>query len=145
MRKVIAGFVCGVLSSVFVTVFAMQMDVAENPFRILVNGQETAIAGYNIDGSSYFKLRDIGNAIGFDVDFANETIIMNNKVGQPPSKPNGTVSDLGQPETDNNGTSIDNGIGVNNGNADNSNIGTADDSANENGQTPVNEINPAEQ
>lgn len=34
---------------------------------VLVDGMPAAITAYNIDGLNYFKLRDLGTAIGFDV------------------------------------------------------------------------------
>lgn len=46
--------------------------------NILVDGKLQSIIAFNIDGCSYFKLRDLGNLIPFDVDWdskANEIII----------------------------------------------------------------------
>ena len=40
-----------------------------------MNNNNVNLNGYNVDGSTYFKLRDIANVIGgFDVDFSNNTI-----------------------------------------------------------------------
>ena len=40
--------------------------------KVTVDGKAAAVEGYNIDnGNNYYKLRDIGKAIGFDVDFDN--------------------------------------------------------------------------
>ncbi|PKM71782.1 MAG: hypothetical protein CVU91_12295 [Firmicutes bacterium HGW-Firmicutes-16] len=36
-----------------------------------VNGTTTSLAAYNIGGSNYFKLRDLGSAIGFTVNYSN--------------------------------------------------------------------------
>lgn len=73
MKKFIAGFVSGALIFSFLGVFAY--NIYENPYKILVNGQEKYIQGYNVDDYSYFKLRDIADAVGgFDVDFNNNTI-----------------------------------------------------------------------
>ena len=47
-----------------------------NPFKITVNGVEKDIEGYNINEYSYFKLRDIGEQVGFDVDFKEDTIMI---------------------------------------------------------------------
>lgn len=52
-------------------------NISPNPFKITVNGIEKPIEGYNINGSSYFKLRDIGKQVGFDVGFEEETILIN--------------------------------------------------------------------
>ncbi len=44
---------------------------------ILINGKKTAgISVYNIGGNNYFKLRDLGDALGFDVDYDDATRIM---------------------------------------------------------------------
>ena len=35
-------------------------NATKNGFKVLVNNSEADIEGYNIDGYTYFKLRDIG-------------------------------------------------------------------------------------
>ncbi len=39
--------------------------------KIYLDGKEISLTAYNIDGSNYFKLRDIGQALGFYVDWDN--------------------------------------------------------------------------
>lgn len=51
-------------------------EVVKNPYKVTVNGTEKPIEGYNIDGNTYFKLRDIGEQVGFNVDFKEETIMI---------------------------------------------------------------------
>lgn len=53
-------------------------EVLENSTPIFVNGWEKPITAYNINGSSYFKIRDIADAVGFDVgwDEGTQTIII---------------------------------------------------------------------
>lgn len=46
---------------------ADSIDVVENDTPIFVNGKQTAITAYNINGSAYFKIRDIADAAGFDI------------------------------------------------------------------------------
>lgn len=70
----LAGFSIGIVISLGAVAFAAQMDVTENSYPITLNGAEVSIDGYNIDGITYFKLRDIGDVIGFDVEFENDTI-----------------------------------------------------------------------
>ena len=53
------------------------LNVVPNPFKIKVNNVEQFIEGYNINGSSYFKLRDIGERVGFNVNFKENTIMIN--------------------------------------------------------------------
>ena len=52
------------------------MNVVENNTPIYVDGRRTAITAYNINGSSYFKIRDIADAAGFEIqwDGASQTI-----------------------------------------------------------------------
>lgn len=52
-------------------------QATKNEFKILVNNQEADIEGYNIDGYTYFKLRDIGDKVGFSVDFKDGNILIN--------------------------------------------------------------------
>ncbi len=49
---------------------------------ILIDGREVAdLNAYNIGGSNYFKLRDLGEALGFDVDFdaASNTALISSR------------------------------------------------------------------
>ena len=74
MKKFICGLIIGVIISSLVGVCAVN-SIYENPYKIFVNGEEKQIQGYNIDDYSYFKLRDIADAVGgFDVNFSNDTI-----------------------------------------------------------------------
>ena len=52
------------------------MNVVENNTPIYVDGRRTAITAYNINGSSYFKIRDIADAAGFEIqwDGGSQTI-----------------------------------------------------------------------
>lgn len=45
------------------------LDVAENSTPIYVNDKRTAITAYNINGSAYFKIRDIADAAGFEIEW----------------------------------------------------------------------------
>lgn len=78
----IACFISGVVIASTVGALAATYTATENTFPIKVNGQDAQMEGYNIDGSTYFKLRDIGDRMGFDVGFENNTIY----VGQVPSE-----------------------------------------------------------
>lgn len=42
--------------------------------KIFINGKEVTLKGYNIEGSNYFKLRDLASALNFDVDYKNKQI-----------------------------------------------------------------------
>lgn len=94
MKKVFLGFLCGLSAALCLTVFAAQMEVINNPYKITVNGQEVNIEGYNIEGSTYFKLRDVGDAVGFDVDFQNDTIILTASQGKGGDRPSMTLEEF---------------------------------------------------
>ncbi|MDR2133203.1 MAG: hypothetical protein LBP30_07655 [Clostridiales Family XIII bacterium] len=42
--------------------------------KIFIDGKEVSLAGYNIEGSNYFKLRDLASALNFDVDYRDNRI-----------------------------------------------------------------------
>jgi thiol-disulfide isomerase/thioredoxin len=54
--------------------------------KITLNGNATAFTAYNIGGNNYFKLRDIGEAFNFGVDWdgAKQTIAINTSKGYTP-------------------------------------------------------------
>lgn len=75
MKKFILGFIAGGAICATVTVFAVEYAVTANPFPVKVNGTETTIEGYNINDNTYFKLRDVADAVGgFEVGFSDNTI-----------------------------------------------------------------------
>ena len=51
-------------------------DAVESTSAILIDGQKAALKAYTIKGNNYFKLRDLGDALGFSVgwDNASQTI-----------------------------------------------------------------------
>jgi hypothetical protein len=53
---------------------------------VLVNGKNTSFDAYNISGNNYFKLRDVGAAFGFGVDWdgAKNTIVIDTSKGYTP-------------------------------------------------------------
>ena len=56
MKKYIAGIATGVILSCTVAL-AVNYTATENTFPIQLNGENVNVEGYNIDGSTYFKLR----------------------------------------------------------------------------------------
>ena len=54
-----------------------KIEVVENNTPIFVNGRQTAITAYNINGSSYFKIRDIADAVGFNIEWDGATQTIN--------------------------------------------------------------------
>lgn len=45
------------------------IDAVISSQKVYVNSQEVNIEAYNIDGSNYYKLRDLGDTLGFSVDY----------------------------------------------------------------------------
>ncbi|MCH5211530.1 MAG: hypothetical protein J1G06_00805 [Oscillospiraceae bacterium] len=56
---------------------AENIEVVENDTPIYVNDRQRAITAYNINGSSYFKIRDIADAVGFDIQWDGDTQTIN--------------------------------------------------------------------
>lgn len=75
-QKFIMGFICGALLFGVVGVCAGQYVATENSFPIKLNGQGVDLKGYVINDNTYFKLRDIGKEVGFEVDFNDNTILI---------------------------------------------------------------------
>lgn len=85
-KNFITGFICGGIICAAVTGFAVEYAVTANPYPVKVNGTETDIEGYNINDSTYFKLRDVSEAVGgFRVDFVNNEIMLTNVDPAPAS------------------------------------------------------------
>ena len=59
--------------------YASAANVAVSPQNLSVDGIDADCDKYNIDGSNYFKLRDLGDALGFTVDYdadSNTAIVL---------------------------------------------------------------------
>jgi len=54
--------------------------------RIYLDGAEVQFAAYNIDGNNFFKLRDIGEAFDFSVEWdgAKNTIVIDTSKAYTP-------------------------------------------------------------
>jgi len=71
-----SGFVAGVISCAIamsgMVAYAGGITAERSQNRFLVNGEEKAMKAYKIDGYNYFKLRDLGDALGFGVAWDGE-------------------------------------------------------------------------
>ena len=86
MKKFILGFITGGIICAAVTGFAVEYAVTANPYPVKVNGSETAIEGYNINDNTYFKLRDVADAVGgFTVGFSDNTITIDTETAPEPT------------------------------------------------------------
>lgn len=85
-NKFILGFITGGIICATATGFAVEYAVTANPFPVAVNGTETAIEGYNINDNTYFKLRDVADAVGgFNVGFSDNTITIDTDTAAEPT------------------------------------------------------------
>ena len=50
-----------------------EINASLNESKIFVDGEEIYLAAYTIDGNNYFKLRDVGQVMGFEVTWDSET------------------------------------------------------------------------
>lgn len=79
-KQFITGFLSGALIFGVVGALAATYTATDNPFPVKLNGNDVQIEGYNIEGSTYFKLRDIADTVGgFEVGFDNSTILLTTK------------------------------------------------------------------
>ena len=63
------------------TAVATPVSVVVSPQTLTVAGAAASPAAYNIDGYNYFKLRDLGELLGFEVDYIEETRTMTISTG----------------------------------------------------------------
>ncbi len=76
-KSFVTGFICGGIIFAAITGVAVEYAVTTNPYPIKVDGVEKNIEGYNINDSTYFKLRDVADAVGgFNVGFEDDTILI---------------------------------------------------------------------
>lgn len=64
---ILCGLVLGLALSSPVARAVESLKVTLSTNRILVDGKEVRLTAYNINGSNYVMLRDIGRAVGFEV------------------------------------------------------------------------------
>ena len=72
----IAAALCAVLSVTLASAAAASPKVAVSDHKFMVNGKAVTPQAYNVDGYNYFKLRDLGDALGFGVDWNAGTMTM---------------------------------------------------------------------
>lgn len=76
-KNFITGVIVGGLVFGAAGAFAGQYVATDNYFPVTLNGERIPLNGYNIEGSTYFKLRDIADKLGsFTVDFQDNTICL---------------------------------------------------------------------
>lgn len=77
IKSITLGILIGAVTTLSITALA-EYIVVPNSFPVKVNGQTVQVEGYNINDSTYFKLRDVADAVGgFEVGFEDNAIIVN--------------------------------------------------------------------
>lgn len=72
-NQLIIGLIIGAATTLSISALA-EYVIEPNPYPVTLNGVRIDIEGYNINGYTYFKLRDVGEYLGFGVDFYRDTI-----------------------------------------------------------------------
>lgn len=86
IKSITIGVLIGATATLSITALA-EYIVVPNSFPVKVNGQTVQVEGYNINDSTYFKLRDVADAVGgFEVGFEDNAIIVNTP-SQPTTAP----------------------------------------------------------
>lgn len=88
---VLCGLVMGLALSAPAAQAVESLKATLSTNRILVDGQETHMTAYTINGNNYVKLRDVGKAVGFEVywDSANGCVQVESgkpHTGEAPAK-----------------------------------------------------------
>ena len=79
----IAGLLCGAVLFGGVSAYAAETIAEISSHRVFVDGKEVHIEGYGIEGHNYFKLRDIGKQLGFNVYWDADTKTVQIESGKP--------------------------------------------------------------
>ena len=80
---VLCGLVLGLSLSAPAARAVESLKATLSTNRILVDGQEVRLTAYNINGSNYVRLRDIGKAVGFEVYWDSENGCVQVESGKP--------------------------------------------------------------
>lgn len=80
---VLCGLVLGLSLSAPAAQAVESLKATLSNNHILVDGQETHMTAYNIGGSNYVRLRDIGKAVGFEVYWDSENGCVQVESGKP--------------------------------------------------------------
>jgi len=80
---ILCGFVLGASLSPTVAQAAETLTATLSTHRIFVDGQETRMTAYSINGNNYVKLRDVGEAVGFEVYWDGENDCVQVVSGEP--------------------------------------------------------------
>ena len=87
MMKITASFAAGILTGALLfggaAAYAAGVMAERSSNRVFVDGREVQIEAYNIGGSNYCKLRDIGKAVGYNVSYDAAENAVRINTGEP--------------------------------------------------------------
>ena len=71
------------------------IDAVTSSQKVFVDNQEVTIEAYNIAGKNYYKLRDLGDTLGFSVDYdeRSDSVVINTDKKTEITKPHYTAPD----------------------------------------------------
>lgn len=71
------------------------IDAVTSSQKVFVDNQEVTIEAYNIAGNNYYKLRDLGDTLGFSVDYdeRSDSVVINTDKKTEITKPHYTAPD----------------------------------------------------
>lgn len=95
MKNVISTVIIScVASSVGFSAHAI-IDAVTSSQKVFVDNQEVTIEAYNIAGNNYYKLRDLGNSLGFSVDYdeRSNSVMINTDKQTETTRPHYTAPD----------------------------------------------------
>ncbi len=95
-KNFFTGFVSGAVIFSAVGTLAANAIATPNVYPVSLNGENVDIQGYNVDNYTYFKLRDIADAVGgFKVDFKDDTVVLTSQENALSIKEEGMFSSGG--------------------------------------------------
>lgn len=79
-KQTIVMFILGIMISSTSFVVATNIVTNPNPFPIIKDGNRVEVQGYNINNSTYLKLRDVASLVDTNVEFKDKKIYIGNNI-----------------------------------------------------------------
>ena len=74
-KQTIIAFMFGAFLFTTISLYAVEgLNISVNPYPIIKNGEEVKASGYNINGFTYLKTRDVANLVGTNIEFKDSKI-----------------------------------------------------------------------
>ena len=82
MKKFVSGLLIGFLLAIPTYAIAEQTSMIgktiESEYPVIIDGKELEVPAIVVDGRSFAPVRAIGEAMGLNVSFENQTVILTN-------------------------------------------------------------------